>query len=111
MKQSLSSKSRLVKYFIAGLVVLVVVSAFGFRDRDFKTVTFVSYQDSPNAAAVSNLTSEKVAPSGFAGEYGVEMTGKVHDGYLELRINRERGTETQIVPMNRVWRLSFFEPK
>ncbi len=104
-------KHRMVNYLIGGVVIVVIAGAFGFRDRDFKTVTFVSFQDSPNAAAVSNLTSEKTAPSGYAGEYGVQMTGKVHDGYLELRIDRERGTETQIVPMNRVWRLAFFEPK
>lgn len=97
--------------FIALLTVclgFVTFAVSGWTARDFKRVVHVSYVSNPTEKTVENLYWGN--PPGVPGEVTVKMTGKVHDGYLELRIRREQGEETRIIPIDHVYDLVFFDP-
>jgi len=108
---------RLGKGTVASMAIITVALGFvltaisGWTERDYKRVMHVSYNTTPNTERMENLYWDKETGLGVNGELGVNMSGKVHDGYLELHIRREQGEETRIIPLNHVYNLVFFEPK
>lgn len=101
-----------IKVLASGLALgvgFMLMSLTGWRDRDYKPVSDVKLQSLSDGKSIESLSSSKTPPPS-GGAYGLDMTGKIHDGYLELRIKNELKNETMIFPMSRVLEVTFAEP-
>ena len=101
-------KANSIAMVCVSLVVgFLVATLMGSTSRQFKRVEALVYTVNAQEGGVERLMASSTRSGSSCGEYGVDMTGSIHDGYLELVIKRENGSETRIVPVDHLSQLVF----
>lgn len=92
----------------AGLIGgFILATLVGSTSRQFRKVDALVYTTNAQEGGVERFFASPSDANSGSGQYGVNMSGYIHDGYLELAIKYDNGTETRIVPVDHISQLVF----